>query len=52
MGTEIYMQPICVILGLGREMNEIFIVLGRYAVEQQFYAVLGYPADRDRQHIP
>jgi len=30
--TDIYIQPIRVISGLGREMNEIFIALGRYAV--------------------
>ena len=32
VGTDIYIQPICMSSGLGREMNEIFIVLGRYAV--------------------
>ena len=32
MGTNMCIQPICVTSGLGREMNEIFIVLGRYAL--------------------
>ena len=32
VGTDIYIQTISVISGLGCEMNEIFIVLGRYAV--------------------
>jgi hypothetical protein len=32
VGTDIYIQPICVISGLGREINEIFIALGRHAV--------------------
>jgi hypothetical protein len=32
VGADMYIQPTCVISGFGREMNEIFIVLGRYAV--------------------
>jgi hypothetical protein len=37
VGTDIYIQPTCVISGLGHEMNEIFIVLGRYAMSNSSF---------------
>jgi len=37
VGTEIYIQPICAIVGFGRKRNEIFTVLGRYPVSNSSF---------------